>query len=304
MNVLVSIVLPVYNGSTYLRQSLESCLTQTFTQWELIAVDDCSTDETPQILAEYAARDPRIRTIRNSENRKLPESLNIGFTESKGGYLTWTSDDNLYLPDALAEMVSYLDGNKSVDIVYADYSFIDAQGEIRAKIRVDDAVTLAYRNCVGVCFLYRRVVHEKLGGYDTSLFLVEDYDFFLRAFAEFRLEPLHRNLYLARQHGGSLSTTQNDRVLAATGLLIERHFPTFTNLDAVILSRRHVKLAIIALHFGRMHSARAHCWSALRSNFRLLSDAKVVLVFFQAFLGNRMHTLILQVYRRFKRAND
>lgn len=65
---LVSIVLPVYNGEKYLRESLDSILAQTMQDWELIVVDDCSQDTTPQILADYAASDSRIRVMRNAEN--------------------------------------------------------------------------------------------------------------------------------------------------------------------------------------------------------------------------------------------
>jgi len=300
MNPRISIVLPVYNGARYLREALESCIAQTFTLWELIAVDDCSKDETPLILAEYAARDPRIRVVRNAENRKLPGSLNIGFAEARGEYLTWTSDDNLYRPEALAAMVSFLDENQRVDIVYADYALIDEQGESRAEVRVDEPAALAYRNPVGACFLYRRVVHEELGGYDTALFLVEDFDFFLRASAKFRLEPLHRVLYLAREHGGSLSSLNNDRILAATAALIERHLPQFTKLDAATRSRSSMKLALIAVHFGQSAAARAHCRAALRQNPGILLDRKQWLVFIEAFLGKRMISSVIAVYRRIK----
>lgn len=89
---LVSIVLPVYNGEKYLRESLDSILAQTMEDWELIAVDDCSKDATPQILADYAASDSRIRVMRNAENQRLPRSLNIGFAEARGEFLTWTDE--------------------------------------------------------------------------------------------------------------------------------------------------------------------------------------------------------------------
>ena len=81
---LISIVLPVYNGEKYLRESIDSILAQTMRDWELIVVDDCSKDATPAILAEYAARDRRIRVLRNEENQRLPRSLNIGFAETRG----------------------------------------------------------------------------------------------------------------------------------------------------------------------------------------------------------------------------
>src|SRR4029079_4361219 len=99
----VSIVLPVYNGGQFLRQSIESCLTQTHRNLELILVDDCSKDDTPAIIAEYAARDPRVRSIRNTTNQRLPRSLNIGFAEAGGARLTWTSHDTFYAPCTIAD---------------------------------------------------------------------------------------------------------------------------------------------------------------------------------------------------------
>ena len=91
---LISIVLPSYNGARYVCESIDSCLRQSYHNWELIIVDDASTDDTPSIIAEYVARDHRIRSIRNAVNRRLPGSLNIGFADASVQFLTWTSDDN------------------------------------------------------------------------------------------------------------------------------------------------------------------------------------------------------------------
>ena len=128
-NPKISIVLPVYNGRKYIRESIDSILGQSFTDWELIAVDDGSADGTAEILSEYVSRDDRISVIYNPVNQKLPKSLNIGFSRAKGGYLTWTSDDNRYLPDALETMAEYLDKNTDAAIVRSDYYFINESGE-------------------------------------------------------------------------------------------------------------------------------------------------------------------------------
>ena len=90
---LISIVLPVYNGEQYIDKAVESIIGQTYKNWELILVNDCSTDHTLEILEEYAGKDVRIRIINNTHNLKLPASLNVGFENAKGRYLTWTSDD-------------------------------------------------------------------------------------------------------------------------------------------------------------------------------------------------------------------
>src|SRR5215468_4846876 len=103
---LVSVVLPTYNGSRYLRGAVESVLAQTLADFELIVVDDCSTDATPALVAELAARDPRIIAVRHEANRKLPGALNTGFARARGRYFTWTSDDNLYAPAALARLAA------------------------------------------------------------------------------------------------------------------------------------------------------------------------------------------------------
>ncbi len=118
---VISIVLPVYNGRKYVKESIASCLNQTFSDFELIIVDDCSQDQTPAIIDELARTDSRIKVIRNERNQKLPASLNIGFKQARGIYHTWTSHDNAYLPAALEEMLEFLQKHSHIDIVYCDY---------------------------------------------------------------------------------------------------------------------------------------------------------------------------------------
>ena len=87
MSELVRIILPVYNGEQYLRESIDSVIAQTYQNWELIIIDDCSSDASPSIAASYAERDSRIHYYRNEHNLKLPRSLNRGFSLAKGEYL-------------------------------------------------------------------------------------------------------------------------------------------------------------------------------------------------------------------------
>jgi len=98
----VSAVLPTRNGSRYIDRAIESVVEQTFADWELIVVDDASTDDTAAKIDAWARRDERIRSVHLEENRKLPGALNEGFRLAKGDYLTWTSDDNWYAPEAFA----------------------------------------------------------------------------------------------------------------------------------------------------------------------------------------------------------
>ena len=143
----VSIVLPVYNGEQFLSLSIESVLSQTYQNWELIIVNDCSTDNSPAIMEKYVEKDPRIRIIHNAENQKLPESLNIGFRAARGDYFTWTSDDNMYKPDAIETMVSVLDTHPECGLVYCDMDYIDNQGKITSGTSFE-VWELYYEDCV------------------------------------------------------------------------------------------------------------------------------------------------------------
>ncbi len=124
---LVSIVLPAYNGADYIRVSLESILSQTYRHFELIAIDDGSTDDTSFILDEFASKDPRIRVI-HQQNRQLPLTLSRGFRLARGEFLTWTSCDNRMKPDFLAKLVSSLRRHPAWDMVYANQDLIDQAG--------------------------------------------------------------------------------------------------------------------------------------------------------------------------------
>lgn len=227
---LVSIVLPTYNGVAYLRESIDSCLAQTYSNWELIVVDDCSSDATPEIIASYTAADPRIRSIRHESNRRLPAALNTGHALARGSYLTWTSDDNRFLPTALAEMTRFLEEHPAVGLVYADSVLIDDNGEYLKDWPAQPASRLAYVNAVGACFLYRRSVYEAVGAYDERQFLAEDWDFWLRASYQFQLAPLHRILYQYRWHDQSLTkAVRRLEVQASIERALRRHLPYLRN---------------------------------------------------------------------------
>jgi glycosyltransferase involved in cell wall biosynthesis len=87
-NPKISVVLPTYNGARFLAESIESVINQTETHWELIIVNDCSTDNTLEIAEKYAKLDSRIRVISNEVNKKLPGALNVGFADARSEYLT------------------------------------------------------------------------------------------------------------------------------------------------------------------------------------------------------------------------
>jgi GT2 family glycosyltransferase len=134
--------------------------------------------------------------------------LNVGFARSRGDYLTWTSDDNLYEPNALEEMVRCLQSHSEWGLVYCDMRQIGPDGEdLGASEATCEPEALIDRNCVGACFLYRREVYRVIGDYATDMVLVEDYEYWLRVSRRFRMVRVAGPaLYRYRIHPGSLTS--------------------------------------------------------------------------------------------------
>lgn len=231
---LISIVLPIYNGEKYMRQSIDSIINQTYKNWELIIVDDCSTDSTATIANEYVKRDNRIRYYKNEINMRLPKTLNRGFSIAKGKYLTWTSDDNLFKPNALEEMYNALKDNENTHFVYASCEIIDDKGNILDYMyasKMGKKQIIGF-NIVGACFMYTRQVYETIGDYDIDCFLVEDYDYWLRIFANFKTTYIKEILYSYRWHDGALTSTEKkEKINSVCETVILKNRDLFGKLD-------------------------------------------------------------------------
>lgn len=123
----LTIALPVYNGARYLRETLESILSQTFTDFELIISDNASTDATPQILEEFAGRDDRIRVVRRTETVGAHFNYNDVLSLARGEYFKWAADDDLYEPEFLELCVKELDQHPEAVLAYTQTVDIDSQ---------------------------------------------------------------------------------------------------------------------------------------------------------------------------------
>lgn len=220
----VSIVLPVYNGERYLKQAIDSIIAQTFQAWELIIVNDCSTDTTDAIIANFTQVDERIRVHNNTENLKLPRSLNVGFELARGEYYTWTSDDNILMPNMLERLVTELDSDKECGLVYSNERIIDESGNIVEDSVYDDRNINRSLSGYGASFLYRADVAERVGAYDPGLFLAEDYDYWLRMYVETRVKYVPEVLYLYRCHSGNLTATRTEQISRQTLRTLWKNF--------------------------------------------------------------------------------
>ncbi len=229
---LVSVVLPVYNGEKYLKESIESVLSQTYTRLELIVVDDGSTDESGRIADEFIKKDDRVKVI-HQKNMKLPTALNNGFAAARGEFLTWTSADNRMMPVCLEILASELSRDRACDMVYGNMRLIDEDGDIlRGKgwyemplmsgnvILPDstDKLNIVANNTIGAAFLYRSGTLSVLGGYAEDKYLLEDYDWFMRMNSLFSIKHTicKKPIYEYRMHSESLTARDEELGITAS----------------------------------------------------------------------------------------
>ncbi|MBQ9737035.1 MAG: glycosyltransferase [Clostridia bacterium] len=227
---LVSVILPVYNGGKILKDSIESVLEQSYREFELIVVNDGSTDQSLEVVEAFAKKDARIKII-NQENKKLPTALSVGFRHAKGEFLTWTSADNIMLKDCLEVMVSDLRKKPDVAMVYGNMRLIDARGRIKrgrfwfekplfsGNVRFPQdarALNTYANNTIGAAFMYRAEAAYVLGDYSKYKTNLEDYDYWMRMNSLLKIEHTdeQKPLYLYRIHEDSL--TAHDRQLGIT----------------------------------------------------------------------------------------
>ncbi len=209
---VVTIVMPIYNGEKYLDSAMQSVLRQDYSNWELICIDDASTDQSAAIINRHAQADPRVLHLTNERNLGLPATLNRGFTEAQGALHSWTSDDNILRPNMIATLVEKLETEPEADVVYAGYSVIDEEENILRYVAPPPIDQRWFGNPVGAAFLYRRQVTEKLGGYDEQLFGAEDYDYWMRAAHHYKMVPVDKDLYLYRRHERSLTDMRSKEI--------------------------------------------------------------------------------------------
>ena len=189
----VSVILTAYNEERYIRRAVDSILAQTFTDFELILLDDGSTDGTWEIMQEFD--DPRIRRERLGRAGRS-RALNHGLSLARGEYIAIMDADDESLPERLARQVAFLDSHPAISILGTAYYKYDAMRDeryIRCHPQADEDIRRAMAIGIPICHgsvMFRKAVVEKVGGYDENIPDAEDLELWLRAASYFKFANL------------------------------------------------------------------------------------------------------------------
>ncbi len=206
----VTVYSPCYNYADYARQAIESVVAQSFTDWELIVIDDGSTDGSLDVLNEYAGH-PQIRIVAQ-ENKGLNVTNNIALRLARGKYVMRLDADDYLDENALLVLSKALDTRPEVGLVYPDYFHVDKKGGILELVRrkkIGEEVELFDLPAHGACTMFRRDVLLQLEGYLEDYSCQDGYELWLRFIRRFSPYNVNIPLFYYRQHGTNLTSKQN-----------------------------------------------------------------------------------------------
>ncbi len=224
----VSVLVANYNNSRFLPECLNSLINQSYTDYDALVFDDCSTDNSRELISEFAAKDHRIKLIALPQNKGVAHLRSIAVAHCTGEYIAILDADDVSQPDRLQLQVSHLDNNPEVVLVASYAAMIDAEGKILQScmtIPITDEV-LRWRLLSGNCFVHSTLMFRKeaalqAGGYNADMSCAEDMDLICRIMLQGKLAAIPRILSSWRSHQVSYTQQALDKILAGTFAIIQ-----------------------------------------------------------------------------------
>lgn len=211
----VTVFIPAFNVECYIEDAIDSVLQQTFTDFELLIIDDGSTDATPEIVAGYKD-DARIRIVTNAENLGRPATRNKGLELARGELIAFLDGDDLCSPERLERQVAYLDAHLDIDGLGTWMTTVDEQGHGSGHIYYEEALTpdeIACEMLIG-CAIAQPTMMVRLRAisafrYDPAFPVAQDYELWVRMIATCRFANLPQALTQYRQHATQATTARS-----------------------------------------------------------------------------------------------
>lgn len=259
---LVSIIMPTYNYARFIGESINSVLAQTYRDWELIVIDNYSTDNTEEVVRGVAC--DQIKYIKFKNNGVIAASRNVGLKEARGEYVAFLDSDDLWLADKLEKQVNYLNTNKNIFMVYSKAAAMEngvltyTKGRAPGRriglthegIFMDLFLSFNYISCLTVMFRNGRGLQFSE---EKALITVEDFDLWLAIASEHEIGYIDEPLAFYRVHGNSMGSRLRKYIKANLNLIkkYKGHVSVPVRLRKYILFSAYV-LSIMPEAIGRM----------------------------------------------------
>jgi glycosyltransferase involved in cell wall biosynthesis len=265
----VSVIIPTHNRAELLRGAIQSVLDQTYRDFEIIVVDDASTDHTPEVVRNFA--DERIRYVRNATNRGEGGARNVGLERARGEFIALLDDDDEWLPEKLELQVKVLESSTlQVGAVYTAVSTVDTvtgkSWESAFAARRGNVVEALLANnwITPSSMLLRKECFQKAGRFEEGMRFGADYDMWLRVARHFHFECIDKPLVRYRVHGGNVTANPRTVIEGLENQLIK--YAQLWEANGKARSRRLLVLGALYVHGGDSRKGRKAFWEAARSD--------------------------------------
>lgn len=244
-NPLVSVILPCYNAEDFIEASIKSIMDQTYSNLEIIAIDDCSTDNTFSILQILSKNDNRIKILQNEKNAGLVSSLNNGIINAKGKYIARMDADDISLPQRIERQIKFMEQHVDVALCGSDYLTINSKNKEIGKISFPSEneeikAALLFTNAFAhPTVVIRKEILERCGPYEEGLVPAEDYELWIRIAENYKIANIPAYLLKYRVHESNLTLTKKENQKHAFEIILNKHAAAFGYAEPFIVY--HVK---------------------------------------------------------------
>jgi len=268
----VSVVIPTFNREHYIGRALESVLNQTYTDYEIIIVDDGSTDRTEEIIRRYQETSGNIRYIHTTENKGAPAARNRGIREARGTYIAFQDSDDVWMPEKLEKQLKVLaESSSAVGLVYAGFWFV--KGDTREYIprpsykkkEGNIANELLKGSFIGTpTILIKKECFDKAGLFDESLPQLQDWELMIRVSGHYQYRFIDEPLLCAHYHGDNISDDQVSNIRARE-MIFAKHYNKYKDAGRRVLAREYFSLGNLYCKNAMAYRGRKYFFRAIRT---------------------------------------
>ena len=227
LNDKVSVIIPTYNRSELLKKAVESLENQSHQNFEIIIIDDCSTDDTAEVVKGMG--DNRIIYLKHDTNKGGSEARNTGIKQATGNFIGFLDSDDQWLPDKLEKQLKQFEGRPEVGVVYTGVQVVNEHNQPTRKIvpayKGEILPKLFESNCIDTTssVLVKREILDQVQGFDASLPSCQDWDLYIRLAQVTKFDFVKESLVLFYHHSGERITTNKKSVLTGHMSIFEKY---------------------------------------------------------------------------------
>lgn len=301
---LVSVIIPTFNRAHMIKKTIESVLEQSFEDWELIIVDDASSDNTEEIVQNYIKNDSRLSYIRHDMNMGGSAARNSGIGKSNGNFIALLDDDDRWHPDKLKLQINLFNKYQDSGLIYSGFNYVDyITGTVIKKVMPEYQgnlkSVLLKKNIIGSPTpLIKKECFKYSGLFDVNLFSCQDWDMWLRISMSHTFRFVNESLADVTMHGRQISSDLKSKIKSRQQIIV-KHYDELKKYPS-ILSYHYKRLAAL---YTLDHSQTNAIKNISRSFQQQPYNPENLLHFFLAFLPP-IYRLLLKRFGSILRSND